>query len=162
MLRRCFPLLAGLLAVPAALAQTPPASAPAPVAAAAAVAVTGAWARATPPGAEAGAAYVTLEAAAGDRLVSVSTPAAAEAQVHEMRMEGDVMRMRELPGGLPLRAGEAVRLAPGGLHIMLLGLHAPLKQGGTLPLHLVFQSGPPVDIEVPIEAIGASAPPATH
>ena len=142
-------LLAGLLAAPA-LAQTAP------------VTVTGAWARATPPGAAAAAAYVTLASPAGDRLVSVSTPAAAEAQVHEMHMEGDVMRMRELPGGLALPPGQAVTLAPGGLHIMLLGLKAPLKQGDTLALHLVFQSAPPVDVSVPVAAIGASAAPSTH
>ena len=133
-----------------------PAFAQAPVAG---VAVTGAWSRATPPGAEVGAVYLSLDSAAGDKLVGVSSPVAAEAQVHEMRMDGTVMRMRELPGGLPLPAHQVVTLEPGGLHIMLMGLKAPLKQGGTVPLHLVFQSAPPVDVVVPVAALGASAAP---
>lgn len=144
-------VLAGLLLAAPALAQAPP------------VTVTGAWSRATPPGAEVGAVYLTLDSPAGDRLVSVSSPAAARAQVHEMTMEGTVMRMRELPDGLALPAHQAVTLAPGGLHIMLVGLKAPLKQGATVPLHLVFQSAPPLDLTVPVAALGASAaPPAAH
>jgi len=144
-------VFAGLLLVAPAYAQTPP------------VAVTGAWSRATPPGAEVGAVYLTLDSPAGDRLVSASSPVAARAQVHEMRMDGAVMQMRELTDGLPLPAHHAVVLSPGGLHIMLVGLKAPLKQGGTVPLHLVFQSAPPLDLMVPIAALGASAaPPTAH
>ena len=144
-------VFAGLLLAAPAYAQTPP------------VAVTGAWSRATPPGAEVGAVYLTLDSPAGDRLVSASSPVAARAQVHEMRMDGAVMQMRELTDGLPLPAHYAVVLSPGGLHIMLVGLKAPLKQGGTVPLHLVFQSAPPLDLMVPIAALGASAaPPTAH
>ena len=143
--------LAGLMLVAPALAQAPP------------VAVTGAWSRATPPGAEVGAVYLTLGSPAGDRLVSASSPAAAQARVHEMTMDGTVMRMREMKDGLALPAHQVVTLAPGGLHIMLVGLKAPLKQGGTVPLHLVFQSAPPLDLLVPVAALGASvAPHAAH
>lgn len=139
--------LAGLVLMAPAFAQAPP------------VAVTGAWSRATPPGAEVGAVYLTLDSPAGDRLVSASSPAAARAQVHEMTMDGTVMRMREFPAGLPLPAHQAVTLSPGGLHIMLVGLKAPLKQGDTVALHLVFQSAPAIDVMVPVAALGASAAP---
>lgn len=145
---RMFVAMAAVLLAAPAHAQSPP------------VAVTGAWSRATPPGAEVGAIYLSLDSPAGDRLVSASSPAAAQAQVHEMRMDGAVMRMRELEGGLPLPAHQVVTLAPGGLHIMLMGLKEPLKQGTTVPLHLVFQSSPPLDIAVPVAALGASAAPA--
>ena len=142
-------ILAALLLAAPAFAQPPP------------VAVTGAWSRATPPGAQVGAVYLSLNSPAADRLVSVSSPVAAQAQVHEMQMDGNVMRMRELPDGLPLPAGQAVTLAPGGLHIMLMGLKAPLQQGQTVPLHLVFQSAPPVDVVATVGSLGASAAP-TH
>lgn len=141
-------VIAGLVLAAPAFAQAPP------------VAVTGAWSRATPPGAEVGAVYLTLDSPAGDRLVSASSSAAARAQVHEMTMDGTVMRMRELSGGLPLPAHQVVTLSPGGMHIMLVGLKAPLKQGGTVALHLVFQSAPPLDLVVPVAALGASAAPA--
>ena len=117
-----------------------------------------AWARATAPRAEVGAVYLTLTAPSADRLVSASTPAAAKAEVHEMSMENGVMRMRETPG-LALPAGRPVVLGPGGYHIMLMGLKAPLKQGQTVPLHLTFAAAPPLDIEVPVGGTGASGPP---
>lgn len=141
-------LAAALLAVAPVRAQTPE------------VAVTEAWARATPPGASVGAAYVTLMSPAGDTLLSASSPAAARVEVHEMRMDGSVMRMRELSGGMALPPGQAVTLQPGGLHIMMIGLKGPLKPGDTVPLHLVFQSGPPVDVVARVGAMGATAAPA--
>ncbi len=122
------------------------------------VTVTDAWARATPAGTQTGAAYLTLTSPAGDKLVGVTSPAAKTAQVHEMTMDGTIMRMREV-SGLDLPPGKPVRLDPGGLHIMLTGLVAPLKRGQTLHLHLIFAHGSPVDVDAPIGAIGASAMP---
>ena len=74
------------------------------------------WARATPPTAPAGGGYLTIKntGTTPDRLVEVRSPAAAAAQVHEMKMEGNVMRMRELAGGLEIAPGATVALAPGG------------------------------------------------
>lgn len=138
-------VLAGSLLIAAtAIAQTSP------------VKVEKAWARATPPRAEVGAVYMTLTAASPDRLVSVSTPAAAKAEVHEMGMENGVMRMRETPG-LMLPAGEPVVLGPGGYHVMLTGLKAPLKQGQTIPLHLTFATAPAVDVVATVQGPGAPA-----
>jgi copper(I)-binding protein len=138
-------VLAGLCAIPG-YAQSPP------------VIVDHAWARATPPRAAAGALYFTLSSSAGDRLTGISTPAAQTADVHEMQMNGDVMRMRPVEGGLALPAGTPVVLAPGGYHVMLMGLKAPLKAGTDIPVHLTFQKAPPVDMLVPVQAIGASGP----
>jgi copper(I)-binding protein len=114
------------------------------------------WARATPPRAEVGAVYMTLTAQAPDRLVGVSTPAAAKAEVHEMTTENGVMRMRE-SAGLMLPAGQAVVLGPGGYHVMLMGLKAPLKAGQTIPLHLTFASAPPADVVATVRGAGAAS-----
>lgn len=120
------------------------------------VKVENAWARATPPRAEVGAVYLTLTASAPDRLVGASTPAAAKAEVHEMSMDGGVMRMRET-AGIMLPAGQPITLSPGGFHIMLTGLKAPLKEGQTIPLHLTFASAPPVDVTAKVGGVGATA-----
>jgi copper(I)-binding protein len=121
------------------------------------VQVSNAWSRATPGGASTGAAYLTLASPAGDTLTGVSSPVSKTASVHEMAMDGPVMRMRQVPG-LPLPPGQPVTLQPGGYHIMLEGLKAPLKQGQTLPLHLTFAKSPPVDVTATVAGIGASAP----
>ncbi len=118
----------------------------------------GAWARATPPHASTGAIYLTLTSPSGDKLTGASSPAAGRASVHEMRMDGNVMRMRPVEGGLDLPAGQPVTLAPGGYHVMLEGLKAPLKPGQAVPLHLSFQKAPPLDIEAQVQAIGAPGP----
>lgn len=123
------------------------------------VIVDNAWSRATPPGAQTGAVYFTLTSPVGDRLVGASSPASRKAEVHEMRMEGAVMRMRELADGLDLPAGRQVVLAPGGYHLMLFDLAGPLKQGQRVHVRLTFQKSPPIEIDAPIAALGASAPP---
>ena len=97
------------------------------------------WARATAPQQKVGGAYVTLTSPADDRLVGVSSPVAGRAEVHEMRMDGNVMRMRELTDGLALPAGKPVALAPGGHHIMLMDLKQPLVAGQVIPVQLRFQ-----------------------
>lgn len=117
------------------------------------------WSRATPPGASTGAVYVTLTSKEGDSLVSVTSSASNGASVHDMTMDGTIMRMREVTGGLALPPGQAVALQPSGYHIMLTGLKAPLKRGETVQLHLIFAKSPPLDISAPVAGIGASAPP---
>ncbi len=128
---------------------------------AAAIRAEQAWARATAPQQKVGGAYVTLMSPAGDRLVGVSSPIAGRAEVHEMRMDGNVMRMREVEGGLALPAGKVVALAPGGYHIMLMDLKQPLVAGQVIPMHLQFQIAPPLDLGVQVAPVGASAPPGT-
>ncbi len=110
------------------------------------VVVTDAICRPTPTGRQVTGCYLTLTAPAADTLVSISSPAAALAQVHEMRMESNMMMMRELEAGLPLPAGEAVALAPGGNHIMLMGVTEPLKTGDTVTLTLAFATAAPVEV----------------
>ncbi len=88
------------------------------------------WARATPPGAPVagGFAKITNTGASADRLVSVRFERAGHVEIHEMTMEGDVMKMAELPQGLPIAPGETVELKPGGLHLMFMDLTAPLAE----------------------------------
>jgi periplasmic copper chaperone A len=110
------------------------------------------WARPTLPGQGAGGAYLGLHngGATPDRLLSGSTSGAARVEVHEMRMEGDVMRMREM-SALDLPAGKTVKLAPGGYHLMLMGLKAPLKIGDKLPLKLRFEKAGEIEVLLQVE-----------
>ncbi|MDQ1152930.1 copper chaperone PCu(A)C [Brevundimonas sp. SORGH_AS_0993] len=114
------------------------------------VAVTDAWCRPTPNGAQAGACYATFLASTDDRLTGGSSPAADQVQTHEMSMADGVMHMGELKDGLPLPAGKAVTLAPGGAHLMLTGLAQPLVAGQTTPLTLRFASAPSVTVQAQI------------
>jgi periplasmic copper chaperone A len=96
--------------------------------------ITQPWARGTPQGAAAGAAYMTVTNTGSKavRLRCVSSDAAAECKIHEMSMDGGVMRMRPVEGGLEIKPGQTVTLKPGGFHMMLTGLKAPLHQGKML------------------------------
>jgi len=71
-------------------------------------------------------------------------------ELHTMTMDGDVMRMREVEGGIELPAGETVELAPGGLHIMFMGLESPFVEGETVPVTLTFEGGETIDLELPV------------
>jgi copper(I)-binding protein len=134
-------------------------AAPAPAtkqADAGAVDVRGAWARPTPPGAEVGAAYFEIHSRSGDRLLEVVTPAARRAEIHTMSMKDDVMQMRRVDA-VPVPAGKPVALAPGGLHVMLLGLARPLVAGETVPLQLKFEKAGTVTVNVTVRAEGDAA-----
>lgn len=102
------------------------------------VEVHGAWARATVAGQTAGGAFMTLTSKEGARLVGATSPAAGVVEVHEMAMDGNVMKMRAIPA-LELPAGRAVELKPGGYHVMLLDLKRPLTVGEKIPLELRFE-----------------------
>jgi len=118
------------------------------------------WSRATPKGASAGAAYMTLtnNGKTPDRVNCVSSDASAECQIHSMTMDNGVMQMRPVEGGLEIKAGETVTLKPGSFHMMLLNLKHPLEQGNSMKATLKFDNGGTVDVEYPIVAIGATAP----
>lgn len=124
------------------------------------VAATGAWIRTPVPGAPAAAAYLTLTSAHGGRLVAASTPVAANADLHEMKMDGDVMRMRALDA-LALPAGQAVSLAPNGNHLMLTGLKpGALKDGARVPLTLTVEDAKHRRTKLTVEAVVAATAPA--
>ncbi|HWV20124.1 MAG TPA: copper chaperone PCu(A)C [Devosia sp.] len=122
--------------------------------------ITGAFSRATLPNAPVGGGFMTItnKGAEDDRLVSVKTDIAKEAQIHEMAMEGDVMKMRQLKDGLALPAGETVTLEPGGLHLMFMGLNGAIKEGDLVPVTLTFERAGTVTVDLVAGATAADAP----
>ncbi|MFM9827877.1 MAG: copper chaperone PCu(A)C [Sphingomonas sp.] len=122
------------------------------------------WSRETAPGQSAGGGFLTItnNGKQADRLISAASPAAEQVQIHTVSMTGGVMRMRELPGGLEIPAGATVTLKPGGYHIMLVGLKAPLKQGTMVPAELRFQRAGKISIQFKVEAIGYGGPAGAH
>ena len=102
------------------------------------VKVEQAWARATVQGQKATGAFMKLTAAQATQLVAVSTPVAGVAEIHEMKMEGGVMKMRAVPA-LALPAQQTVELSPGGYHLMLMDLKAPLSKDSSVALTLTFK-----------------------
>jgi hypothetical protein len=112
-----------------------------------------AWARASVTAT--GAAYLTIEntGASDDALVEVRSDVAEKLEIHDMTMENMVMRMRKVDR-LALPAGETVRLAPGGLHVMLIRLRAPLAEGDVVPLTLVFEKAGAIEVSAAVRAAG--------
>ena len=104
------------------------------------VAISDAWARATAPGQEVGAAYMNLKSAKAAKLVEVKSDAAGSVEIHEMSMKNGVMKMRMLEV-LELPAGKLVKLAPGGFHLMLFDLKKPLAAGEKIELSLTLKDG---------------------
>jgi copper(I)-binding protein len=115
------------------------------------------WAAPTPNGVDVSAGYITIENSGGaaDRLVSVTSPRAERVEIHEMEMDGAVMRMRAVPQ-LEIPAGGAVTLAPGGLHLMFIGVTTPFAEGETIPVELTFEQSGAVGAALPVR-IGAAA-----
>lgn len=103
------------------------------------VKVSDAWVRATVPHQSATGAYMKLESAQDARVVSVSTPVAGVAELHEMKMENEIMKMRRVPA-VVLPAGKGVELRPGGYHVMMMNLKRQMKEGETVPITLVVES----------------------
>jgi len=124
------------------------------------VEVKDAWVRASVQGQMASGAFMKLKSKDGAQLVSVSTPVAGIAEVHEMKMEGDVMKMRAVPA-LDLPAGTTVELKPGGYHVMLMDLKTALKKDSTVPLTLVFKDAKGVQSTLTVKA-PVSAMPMAH
>ena len=114
------------------------------------------FARATPPGAKVAGVFVAVEntGSQSDRLLSVSTPMAGVAELHEMSVDAGVMRMRGITT-LEVRPGEKVQLKPGGYHVMLSELKQPLKVGDKFPMTLKFQNAGAVEVSVWVEGMGA-------
>ncbi len=125
-----------------------------------AVDVQGAWARGTVQGQKATGAFMTLTAKESTRLVGVASPVAGVSEIHEMAMEGDVMKMRAV-AGLDLPAGKVVELKPGGYHVMLMDLKLPLQKDTTIPLTLRFKNAKGVEskteLKVPVSQMAPGA-----
>ena len=121
------------------------------------------WARASAGKARAGAAYVTITNLGRevDRLVKTETPVAATAALHTHRMEAGIMKMRPVKA-VEINPGEPTVMKPGGLHIMLMGLSAPLKEGETFPLTLTFEKAGSIVVRGTVERVGAMAPAHRH
>ena len=119
------------------------------------------WIRATPPGAPAGGGYLTItnKGSEADRLVGGATAIAMKTEIHEMSMDGGVMKMRPLADGLEIAPGETVVLKPGGLHIMLMKLTGPIRRGDTVAITLTFEKAGEITLDFIAAPIGAKAPP---
>ena len=114
------------------------------------------WTRATPPGAPTGGGYliITNNGAEPDRLIAVSSPLAGEGQMHEMAVDDGVMTMTQVEG-IEIPAGGSVTLAPGGFHLMFVGLKEPFAEGGQVPVTLTFENAGSVETYFHVIAIGA-------
>lgn len=117
------------------------------------------WTRATPPTAKAGGGFVTIinKGTTADRLVAARSAASDKVEIHEMKMDGSVMRMRELEKGVEIPPGGTVVLKPGGYHIMFMELKAPFAKDTKVPVTLVFEKAGTIDVPFTVEAMGAGA-----
>ena len=118
------------------------------------VQIENAYARATVPGQMAAGGFMKIEnKGAADQLISASSPVAGEVQLHEMAMDGNVMKMRQVRD-IVVPAGGAVELKPGGLHLMFMNIKAPLAAGETVPVKLKFAKAGEVEVKMPVNAMG--------
>jgi copper(I)-binding protein len=118
------------------------------------------WARETVEGQAAGGGFMTIvnNGQREDQLVSASSPASHEVQIHTMSMDGRVMRMRQLTDGLPIPAKGKVELKPRGLHIMFIGLKKPLRPGTSVPVTLKFRHTGSMTAQFKVQAMTAPLP----
>jgi len=117
------------------------------------------WARATPGAAPTGAVYLRIEnhGAGGEKLIAVATPVADSAMLHTNMMNNGVAQMRPVDG-IEVAAGATAELKPGGFHIMLMGLHQPLRKSDVFPLTLTFEHAGKVEVQVHVGSVGATGP----
>ena len=122
-----------------------------------AITIEDAYTRATVPGQQVAGGFMKIEnKGAADQLISASSPVAGEVQLHEMAMEGNVMKMRQVKD-IAVPAGGAVELKPGGLHLMFINIKAPLAAGETVPVKLKFAKAGDVEVKMPVNAMGSGA-----
>ncbi len=126
------------------------------------VEVKDAWVRTSVQGQKATGAFMKITAKDNAKLVAASTPVAGVTEVHEMKMDGDVMKMRAVEGGLELPAGKTVELKPGGYHVMLMDLKAALPKDSTILLTLVFKDAKGVESKVELKVPVSTAPVHNH
>lgn len=118
------------------------------------------WSRETAPGQAVGGGFMTIanKGAVEDRLISGTSPVAAEVQLHTMAMDGGVMRMRQVEGGIAVPARGMLELKPGSYHIMFMGLKRPLRRGERLPVTLRFQRAGNVTVQVAVQPVTSTGP----
>jgi periplasmic copper chaperone A len=124
------------------------------------IAITQAWSRATPGGAQVASGYMTIKnnGPAADRLLGGSTDVAAKVEVHEMATKDGVVTMREIEDGVPVAPGATVTLAPGGFHLMLVNVKKPLKQGDVVTVTLNFEKAGKKEVDFNVLGVGAKGP----
>jgi len=116
--------------------------------------IENAYTRATVPGQQVAGGFMKIEnKGSADQLISASSPAAGEVQLHEMAMDGNVMKMRQVKD-IAVPAGGAVELKPGGLHLMFMNIKAPLTAGESVPVKLKFAKAGEVELKMPVNAMG--------
>ena len=122
--------------------------------------ISGGFSRATLPNAPVGGGYITIINTGNedDTLIGASSPVAENVQLHQMKMEGDVMKMNEMPDGIPVPAGQTVALEPGGMHLMMMGLKEPLVEGAVVPLTLTFAKAGTVEVNLVVGSLNADHP----
>jgi copper(I)-binding protein len=147
----CAVLLVGLFAAPACAEEVKAGD----------LVITQAWSRATPGGARVAGGYLTIEnrGSTPDRLIGGSAEVCDKIQVHEMSMNNGVMTMRQLDKGLAIEPGKTVKLAPGGVHLMMLNPKSPLRQGDKVPVTLEFEKAGNVKVSLDVQGVGGQAPP---
>jgi periplasmic copper chaperone A len=116
--------------------------------------ISGAWARTMLPGQPTGGGYLTItnKGSAADRLLSVTSGSAGMVEIHSMEMNGNVMVMRPVEGGLEIPPGATVELKPGGLHMMFMSVKKPFKTGATVEVTLKFERAGTVNVKLPVQA----------
>jgi copper(I)-binding protein len=147
----CAVLLASLMAAPSARAEDVKAGD---------LVISQPWARATPGGAKIGGGYMTIEnkGASPDRLIGGSADIADKVQLHEMTTVNGVMKMRPLEEGVTIEPGKTIKLAPGGIHLMLFDLKGTLKQGDKVPVTLQFEKAGKANVTLDVQGVGAQGP----
>lgn len=120
--------------------------------------ISAGFTRAMLPGAKVGGGYLTIanSGSKADRLVSVASPAAGHVEIHQMTMEGEIMRMRALNDGLTIAPGETVSLTPGRTHLMFLDVVEPFREGASIAVTLTFERAGPVKVTLPVLGAGAT------
>ena len=146
-----------LLAIYVALGITFSGAALAQTASVGAIKIENAYTRATVPGQQVAGGFMKIEnKGAADQLISASSPVSGEVQLHEMAMDGNVMKMRQVKD-IAVPAGGAVELKPGGLHLMFMNIKTPLAAGETVPVKLKFAKAGEVEVKMPVNAMGGGA-----
>ena len=120
-----------------------------------AIKIENAYTRATMPGQQVAGGFMKIENKGNsvDQLLSASSPASDEVQLHEMAMEGNVMKMRQVKD-ISVPAGGSVELKPGGLHLMFMSIKAPFSAGDTVPVKLKFAKAGDVELKMPVNVMG--------
>ena len=124
------------------------------------ISVKQAWSRATPKGAQVAGGYLTIEnhSPSPDRLISAATPAATKIEIHEMTTLNGIIVMRPVEGGLTIPPGASVTLAPGGSHLMFIGINAPFSDGEHIAAALMFEKAGKIDVTFDVGSVGARGP----